>query len=210
MGLEFNDRQFQSRLIGDFNASNLLAVYGAAVLGGENPERVLIACSSLSSVNGRLDYVLSESGISGLVDYAHTPDALENVLQTLKRFVPQGSKIICVVGCGGNRDKSKRPLMAGIAHKLSDVVILTSDNPRDEDPQSILNEMLEGIKDPFANVYQMVNRKDAIRLACTLANVKDIVLVAGKGHETYQEIKGERFPFDDKAILTETFKSLGK
>jgi UDP-N-acetylmuramoyl-L-alanyl-D-glutamate--2,6-diaminopimelate ligase len=192
------------RLIGSFNAYNLLAVYATAVLLGENKQEVLTMLSLCEPVNGRFNYIRTEDGITAIVDYAHTPDALQNVLGTILSIKTPDQKVITVVGAGGNRDTTKRPLMAKIACKMSHKVIFTSDNPRFEEPEVILEEMKKGIKPGFlSNVLVIVNRKEAIKTACALAQPGDIILVAGKGHETYQEIKGVRFPFDDKMILRE-------
>lgn len=200
--LEIHQKEVWFRLIGDFNAYNLLGVWGAAALLGENEEDVLTELSGLQTAPGRFEQLTSPKGFTAIVDYAHTPDALENVLKTIWDLKSTGQRIITVVGCGGDRDKTKRPLMAKIACQLSDVVLLTSDNPRSEDPTEILNDMQKGVptldKD---KVQTVVLREDAIRQACMLAQPKDIILVAGKGHETYQEIKGQRFDFDDKKML---------
>jgi len=196
--------------IGKFNAYNLLAVYGASELLGFDKEEVLAIMSALPSPTGRFDstYFHNEK-ITGIVDYAHTPDALKNVLQTIQAIRTGNEQLITIVGCGGDRDKTKRPIMARVACEWSDRVILTSDNPRTEDPIEILNDMQKGV-DPssFKKVLVITDRKEAIKTACLLAQQNDIILLAGKGHETYQEIDGERFPFDDKAILTETMKTL--
>jgi len=201
-----------TKLIGDFNAQNLTAVYATAILLGEEKEDVLLELSKLTGAAGRFDYMISSKlQIIGIVDYAHTPDALEKVLQTISKIRTGKEQLITLVGCGGNRDSGKRPLMGQIASELSNRVILTSDNPRNEDPEIILDEMEEGIRiTDRKKVLRIQNRKEAIRTACTLANANDIILLAGKGHEDYQEIKGERFPFDDKAILFQTLKELDK
>ncbi|GAA4301347.1 UDP-N-acetylmuramoyl-L-alanyl-D-glutamate--2,6-diaminopimelate ligase [Nibribacter koreensis] len=209
--LELDGQEVWFKLIGTFNAYNLLAVYGAAVLLGEDPQEVLTSLSSLTSAAGRFDYVVSPGMITGIVDYAHTPDALENVLQTIQQIRKPEQKVITIVGCGGNRDATKRPIMADIAARMSDRVILTSDNPRDEDPQEILNQMQAGVKHTdLKKVLSVVDRKEAIKTAVMLADPDEIILVAGKGHETYQEVKGQRSPFDDKQILQETFTLLQK
>lgn len=203
MMLEVEDEQVYVNMPGRFNAYNLLAVYGAARMMDEPKEKLLRALSSLTSAEGRFN-TIHGSGITAIVDYAHTPDALQNVLETIHDINVQGKKIITVVGCGGNRDKEKRPVMAKIAADLSHMVILTSDNPRDEDPEQIIHEMEAGI--PYGRkteVLSITDRLQAIRTAIKLANKGDIILVAGKGHETYQEIKGVKHPFDDRAILTE-------
>ncbi|RZK22504.1 MAG: UDP-N-acetylmuramoyl-L-alanyl-D-glutamate--2,6-diaminopimelate ligase [Hymenobacter sp.] len=201
--LEIDGREVQFRLIGVFNAYNLLAVYGAAVLLGEDPTEALTILSGLTTAPGRFEPVtVPGQAITGLVDYAHTPDALENVLQTLHQTRRPEQRIITVVGCGGNRDAAKRPIMARLAAQLSDQVILTADNPRDEDPQDILNQMQAGLTPPAdAHVQQLPDRRQAIRAAVALARPGDLVLVAGKGHETYQEIKGVKLPFDDRDEL---------
>jgi UDP-N-acetylmuramoyl-L-alanyl-D-glutamate--2,6-diaminopimelate ligase len=192
------------RLIGSFNANNLLAVYAAAVLLGEERQNVLTMLSLCEPVAGRFNYIRTPDAIIAIVDYAHTPDALQNVLGTIQSIRSHKEKIITVVGAGGNRDVSKRPLMAKIACDLSDRVILTSDNPRFEKPEAILDDMKKGIEPQSGNkVLVIVNRKEAIKTACALAQPGDIILVAGKGHETYQEINGVRYPFDDKMVLKE-------
>jgi UDP-N-acetylmuramoyl-L-alanyl-D-glutamate--2,6-diaminopimelate ligase len=203
--LEINGRQVWFKLVGDFNAYNLLAVYGAACLLGQAADEVLLKLSALTGATGRFEMVMPGGRFTAIVDYAHTPDALKNVLETIGQF-KQGS-VISVVGCGGNRDRTKRPLMAAIACKYSDKVILTSDNPRDEDPMEIIKEMQQGIAPTDARkTLVMVDREEAIKTACMLAKEKDIVLVAGKGHETYQEIKGVKYPFDDREVVTRMLK----
>ena len=211
--LEIEGRQVQFRLIGVFNAYNLLAVYGAAVLLGEDPLEVLTILSGLSTAPGRFEPVVSDgpAGITGIVDYAHTPDALENVLQTIRQIRRPEQQIITVVGCGGNRDAAKRPEMARLACQLSDQIILTSDNPRFEEPADILRQMRAGV--PIADagrVRVLEDRRAAIEQAVAAAGPGDIVLVAGKGHENYQEVRGVKAPFDDKAVLKETFLKLNK
>jgi UDP-N-acetylmuramoyl-L-alanyl-D-glutamate--2,6-diaminopimelate ligase len=192
------------RLIGSFNAYNLLAVYSTAILLGEEKQNVLTMLSLCEPVAGRFNYIRTPDAITAIVDYAHTPDALQNVLGTIQSIRSHKEKIITVVGAGGNRDVSKRPLMAKIACDLSDRLILTSDNPRFEKPEAILDDMKKGIEPQFEKkVLVIVNRKEAIRTACAMAQPGDIILVAGKGHETYQEINGVRYPFDDKMILNE-------
>lgn len=206
-----NDKEVHFRLIGEFNAYNLLAVYGAAVCLGEKPETVLTALSMLSGAEGRFDYIISNDLIIGIVDYAHTPDALENVLSTIKKLRKGHEQIITVVGCGGDRDKTKRPIMAQSACDLSDRVILTSDNPRTEDPNQILRDMEAGLNSAAKRKYiSIADRREAIKTAVSLANKEDIILVAGKGHEKYQDINGIKYPFDDKAVLKEMFEVLGK
>jgi len=205
LGLQLilNDKEFYSRLIGEFNAYNLLAVYGTAMLLGHDDMEVLTILSDLQSAEGRFDYIVSETkNIVGIVDYAHTPDALEKVLTTIDNLKAGDSKVITVVGCGGDRDRKKRPIMAKVACDYSDQVILTSDNPRTEDPYAILEEIEKGIP-PYATqkVLMIENRRQAIKTACTLANENDIILVAGKGHEKYQDISGVKHHFDDKEEL---------
>lgn len=210
--LEIDGREILFRLIGVFNAYNLLAVYGAAVLLGEDPTESLTILSGLTTAPGRFEPVVSATQrITGIIDYAHTPDALENVLQTLHEIRQPSQQIITVVGCGGNRDAAKRPIMANLAARLSNKVILTADNPRFEDPSDILAQMQAGVTAPdSAKVRIVPDRREAIRTAVQLAGANDIVLVAGKGHETYQEIRGVKAPFDDKLILTEIFQQLNK
>jgi UDP-N-acetylmuramoyl-L-alanyl-D-glutamate--2,6-diaminopimelate ligase len=194
-------------LIGDFNAYNLLAVYGAASLLGEDAEMVLMKLSALTGASGRFELVMPGSRFTAIVDYAHTPDALKNVLETIEHFRSGSEQVISVVGCGGDRDRTKRPLMAAIACKYSNKVILTSDNPRSEDPMEIIREMQKGVGPTEAKkTLVMVDREEAIKTACMMANSKDIVLVAGKGHENYQEIKGVKHPFDDKEVLARMIK----
>ena len=202
--LEIDGKVVWFKLIGDFNAYNLLAVYGAAVQLGEDENEVLTQLSSLNTAPGRFEQVMPQSPILAVVDYAHTPDALENVLKTIENFRSGNEQVITVVGCGGDRDKGKRPVMASVAANLSDKVILTSDNPRSEEPQQIIKEMQGGISaSQQKKVLSITDRREAIRTAVMLAQPGDIVLVAGKGHETYQEIKGERFHFDDREVLRE-------
>ncbi|NEM97348.1 UDP-N-acetylmuramoyl-L-alanyl-D-glutamate--2,6-diaminopimelate ligase [Pontibacter burrus] len=209
--LEIDGNEIWCKLIGDFNAYNLLGAYGVAVLLGEDPTETLTVLSALDSAAGRFDYVVSDTQITGIVDYAHTPDALENVLNTIQQIRTPLQKVITIVGCGGNRDAAKRPVMADIACRLSDKVILTSDNPRFEEPQMILADMQKGVKPlDYKKTLSVLDRKEAIKTACMLAESNDIVLVAGKGHETYQEIQGVKYPFDDKQVLQETFQQLGK
>ncbi len=195
------------KLIGDFNAYNLLSVYGAAVLLGEEKEAVMTALSMLGGARGRFEQVGNKQDILAIVDYAHTPDALENVLKTIDNLRTHQEMLVTVVGCGGNRDKTKRPVMGKLAASFSNKVILTSDNPRDEDPGVILDEMMAGIgKTEQRKTMIIADRKEAIRTACNLAGKGDIILVAGKGHETYQEIKGVRHHFDDREVLMEMLK----
>jgi UDP-N-acetylmuramoyl-L-alanyl-D-glutamate--2,6-diaminopimelate ligase len=197
-----------SRLVGSFNAYNFLAIYSTAMLLGEKSLAVLEIMSNLQTAEGRFDTVKSESGIIGIVDYAHTPDALENVLSTINDVREGNETLITVVGCGGDRDKTKRPIMAKLACKMSDKVILTSDNPRTENPQTILDEMNEGVEQSDkSKVLTISDRAEAIRTACMLARSGDIILVAGKGHEKYQEINGVQHHFDDKETLTNMFNT---
>ncbi len=206
--LAMGEMEIATRLIGKFNAYNLLAVYGTAILLQQDKIQVLTAISQLKAAEGRFDYVIDDfKGRTGIVDYAHTPDALEKVLNTINNLKKTETRILTVVGCGGDRDKGKRPIMAKTAVALSDQVILTSDNPRSEDPDLILQEMEEGLNaDEKDQTLTISNRREAIRTACKLARRGDIILVAGKGHEKYQEIKGVRYEFDDKAVLKEAFK----
>lgn len=204
-GLQLNmdGKNVWIKLIGTFNAYNVLGVYAVAVLLGEDKLNVLAALSNLSSVEGRFQYLKTPDHITGIVDYAHTPDALENVLKTIKEIRTGNEKVITVVGCGGNRDPMKRPLMAQIATELSDKVILTSDNPRSENPETIISEMQKGINPVYSKkTLSVTDRKEAIRVACSLAMSGDIILVAGKGHEKYQEINGVKYPFDDMKVLS--------
>jgi UDP-N-acetylmuramoyl-L-alanyl-D-glutamate--2,6-diaminopimelate ligase len=207
-----NELEVHFRLIGEFNAYNLLAVYAAAICLGEDKQDVLQNLSNLTGAEGRFDYIVSPNdAIIGIVDYAHTPDALLNVLATIKKLQKGGEQIITVVGCGGDRDKSKRKLMAAATAEFSNKAIFTSDNPRSEDPAAILQDMQEGLDTEMQRrVLTIIDRKEAIRTAVMLAKPEDIVLVAGKGHEKYQEIKGERFPFDDKEVLENVIKELNK
>ncbi len=209
--LEIDNKDVWFKLIGSFNAYNLLGVYATAVLLEEDKEEVLTQLSNLSSARGRFDQILSLTKITAIIDYAHTPDALKNVLDTINDLRQGNEKIITVVGCGGNRDATKRPIMADIACKHSDKVILTSDNPRNEEPEAIIQQMQKGISiSDMKKVLTILDRKEAIRTACTLANPQDILLIAGKNHETYQEIKGVKHPFDDKQIVKEIFQILQK
>jgi UDP-N-acetylmuramoyl-L-alanyl-D-glutamate--2,6-diaminopimelate ligase len=204
--MTINDQEVHFRLIGTFNAYNLLAVYGAAICLGKESQEVLTALSMLTGAEGRFDYMISANNIIGIVDYAHTPDALENVLATIKKLRKGYEQIITVVGCGGDRDKTKRPIMAQAACDLSDRVILTSDNPRTEDPEAILRDMETGLSSSAKRKYiTIVDRKQAIEEAVKIAKPEDIILVAGKGHEKYQDINGVKYPFDDKQILQNAF-----
>ncbi len=207
-GLELNvdGHDVSFRLIGSFNAYNLLAVYGAAIMAGEDSLYALTALSSLSAVEGRFEYIRSENNITAIVDYAHTPDALQNVLETIRDIRNEKERIITVIGCGGDRDVDKRPVMARIAVDLSDKTILTSDNPRSENPIEIIEQMEKGISaNKRINTLSISDRREAIRTACSLAQPGDIILVAGKGHENYQEIQGVKHPFDDKQVIKEMF-----
>lgn len=197
------------KMVGSFNAYNLLAVYATAMLLDQDKTRVLTILSTLSGAEGRFDYTIAPNGVIGIVDYAHTPDAIKNVLQTIANIRKGNETVIAIVGCGGDRDKTKRPIMAEVACKLSDKVILTSDNPRTEDPAAILKEMEAGVPISLKKkTITIQDRKEAIRTACHLAKSGDIILLAGKGHEKYQEINGVKFPFDDKQIFSEIMESL--
>jgi UDP-N-acetylmuramoyl-L-alanyl-D-glutamate--2,6-diaminopimelate ligase len=210
--LNIDGHDVYTRLIGEFNASNLLAVYTVAILLGEEPVNVLTALSDLEPPRGRFQIVRGAGGITGIIDYAHTPDALKNVLTTINDVSAAGeSRVITVIGCGGDRDRTKRPIMARIAAELSAQVVLTSDNPRSEEPMDILNEMREGLTAAdLQRTWVNADRREAIRQAVGIAKPGDVVLVAGKGHEDYQEIKGVKHPFDDVAVLKETLEQLGK
>jgi UDP-N-acetylmuramoyl-L-alanyl-D-glutamate--2,6-diaminopimelate ligase len=206
-----NDVEVHCRLIGTFNAYNFLAVYGIAVQLGEVSENVLITLSALTGAEGRFDYIISSTNIIGIVDYAHTPDALENVLTTIAKLRKGAEDVITVVGCGGDRDKTKRPIMAQVACDLSTKVFLTSDNPRSEDPNAILNDMEQGLTSAAKRKYiKIADRKEAIKAAISIAKAGDIILVAGKGHEKYQEIKGVKTHFDDKEQLQNLFNEFEK
>ncbi|EPR74811.1 UDP-N-acetylmuramoylalanyl-D-glutamate--2,6- diaminopimelate ligase [Winogradskyella psychrotolerans RS-3] len=209
--LKLNDSELWTRLIGSFNAYNILAIYGAAELLGLDKVEILRLISELENVAGRFQYFMSEGKITAIVDYAHTPDALKNVLETINDIRTKNEELITVVGCGGNRDKTKRPKMGHIASALSTKVILTSDNPRNEVPEVIIEEMEKGVEPQnFKKTLSITDRNQAIKTACQLAGPNDIILIAGKGHETYQEIKGERFDFDDYKIVQEYLKQLQK
>lgn len=204
--MEIDNKEVWFKLIGSFNAYNLLGVYGAAILLGEDSDEVLMQLSDIQPPAGRFEQVVSKKNIVGIVDYAHTPDALKNVLETIVDLREGNQQIITVVGCGGNRDTTKRPIMAEIACKMSDKVILTSDNPRNENPMDILAEMQKGIPAiHFKKTQTIEDRHEAILAAVKMAKPEDIILVAGKGHETYQEIKGVKHHFDDKEVLREAF-----
>ncbi len=209
--LKINGNEVWVKLIGTFNAYNLLAIYGTAVQLGMESLEVLRLLSDLESVSGRFQFIVSNANITAIVDYAHTPDALENVLKTINNIRTKNEQLITVVGCGGNRDKAKRPIMASIATELSDKVILTSDNPRNEDPEVIINEMEQGVAPQnFKKSLSITDRKQAIKTACQLAQPNDIILIAGKGHETYQEVQGVRHDFDDMKTVTELLNQLNK
>ena len=209
--LTINTHEVWTKLIGEFNAYNLLAIYGVADLLGVDAMENLRLISELESVSGRFQYVISDSGITAVVDYAHTPDALKNVLETINSIRTHNEKLITVVGCGGDRDKTKRPKMAHIATELSNQVIFTSDNPRSEDPAVIIEEMEVGVEPQnFKKYISIVDRKQAIKTASKMAEKGDIVLIAGKGHETYQEIKGVKTDFDDYKVVSEFLKELQK
>ena len=209
MYLEIDGREVGVQFIGKFNVSNLLAVYGAAVMLGKKPEDILVILSTLKSVAGRLEPIRSEDGVTAIVDYAHTPDALENVLNAIHEVLDgKGGQVITVCGAGGNRDKGKRPLMAQEAVKQSDRVIITSDNPRFEEPQDIINDMLAGLDArQMKKVVSIADRKEAIKTAVMLAQKGDVILSAGKGHEDYQEIKGVKHHFDDREVVREIFNA---
>ena len=209
--LKVNGNEVWVKLIGTFNAYNLLAIYGTAVELGMESLEVLRLMSDLESVSGRFEFIVSTTNITAIVDYAHTPDALENVLKTINDIRTKNEQLITVVGCGGNRDKAKRPIMAGIATDLSDKAILTSDNPRNENPDEIISEMEQGVAPQnYMKLLSITDRKQAIKTACQLAQPNDIILIAGKGHETYQEVKGVRHHFDDMETVKEILEQLNK
>jgi len=209
--LKVNGHDLWSKLIGNFNAYNILAIYATGELLGLETQENLRLISELNSVSGRFQYVISKQKITAIVDYAHTPDALKNVLETINSIRTKNEELITVVGCGGDRDKTKRPIMGHIASELSTRVIFTSDNPRTEDPEKILEEVEMGVEPQnFKKTMTVVNRKQAIKTACQLANPNDIILIAGKGHETYQEIHGVRNDFDDLKIVTDFLSQLEK
>lgn len=206
MYLEMDGHEVGVQFIGKFNVSNLLAVYGAARLLGEDAEAVLVELSKLHSVNGRLEPIRSPKGFTAIIDYAHTPDALDNVLSAIHEVLNGKGRVITVCGAGGNRDHGKRPLMAQSAEKQSDILIITSDNPRFEEPQAIIDDMLAGLNEQqMKNVVSIVDRKEAIRTAAMMAQKGDVILIAGKGHEDYQEIKGVKHHFDDHEVVKEVF-----
>ncbi len=201
-----NDKEINTQFVGKFNAYNLLAVYGASILLGKEPEGVLVILSTLTSISGRFQTIRSSKGYTAIVDYAHTPDALTNVLNAIHEVLEGNGRVITVVGCGGNRDKGKRPIMAKEAVRLSNQVILTSDNPRFEEPQDIINDMVEGLDAvEKKKTICITDRREAIKTSCLLAQPGDVILIAGKGHEDYQEIKGVKHHFDDREILKEIF-----
>jgi UDP-N-acetylmuramoyl-L-alanyl-D-glutamate--2,6-diaminopimelate ligase len=209
--LKINENEVWVRLIGTFNAYNLLAIFGTAVELGLDKLEVLRLLSELESVSGRFQFIVSNQKITAIVDYAHTPDALENVLSTINDIRTNNEKLITVVGCGGDRDKAKRPIMANIATTMSNQVIITSDNPRTEDPIDIIADMEKGVEPQnHKKTLSIVDRKQAIKTACQLAGPNDIILIAGKGHETYQEIQGVRHDFDDMKIVKELLEQLNK
>ncbi|MDR6966430.1 UDP-N-acetylmuramoyl-L-alanyl-D-glutamate--2,6-diaminopimelate ligase [Flavobacterium arsenatis] len=209
--LRINDNEVWVRLIGTFNAYNLLAIYGTAVELGLDKLEVLRLLSELESVSGRFQFIISNEKITAIVDYAHTPDALENVLKTINDIRTKNEQLITIVGCGGDRDRTKRPIMANIASSMSDKAIITSDNPRTEDPEAIIAEMEKGVEPQnFKKTISITDRKQAIKTACQLAQPNDIILIAGKGHETYQEIQGVRYDFDDMKIVKEFLETMGK
>ena len=209
--LKINENEVWVRLIGTFNAYNLLAIYGTAVELGLDYFEVLRLMSELESVSGRFQFIVSNEKITAIVDYAHTPDALENVLKTINDIRTKNEQLITIVGCGGDRDKTKRPIMANIASTLSDKIIITSDNPRTENPETIIAEMEKGVEPQnFKKTISITDRKQAIKTACQLAQPNDIILIAGKGHETYQEINGVRYDFDDMEIVKELLTQLNK
>ncbi|OXA79561.1 UDP-N-acetylmuramoylalanyl-D-glutamate--2,6-diaminopimelate ligase [Flavobacterium aquidurense] len=209
--LKVNENEVWVKLIGTFNAYNVLAIYGTAIELGMDSLEALRLLSDLESVSGRFQYIVSEGNITAIVDYAHTPDALDNVLKTINDIRTKNEQLITVVGCGGNRDKTKRPIMAKIAADLSDKAILTSDNPRNEDPEVILDEMEKGIEaHNYKKMLRITDRKQAIKTACQLAQPNDIILIAGKGHETYQEVNGVRHHFDDMETVKDILDQLKK
>jgi UDP-N-acetylmuramoyl-L-alanyl-D-glutamate--2,6-diaminopimelate ligase len=209
--MNINDIEVHCRLIGTFNAYNLLAVYGIAIELGEKSQDVLVVLSALTGAEGRFDYIVSKENIIGIVDYAHTPDALENVLTTIAKLRKGNETVITVVGCGGDRDKTKRPIMAQVACDLSNKVFFTSDNPRSEDPNEIIKDMEQGLSSSAKRKYiNIVDRKEAIKAAISFAKAGDIILIAGKGHEKYQDIQGIKHDFDDKKILENLFNDLAK
>jgi UDP-N-acetylmuramoyl-L-alanyl-D-glutamate--2,6-diaminopimelate ligase len=211
MLLTIDGIELWTKLIGSFNAANLLAVYAAARELGEDSTEILTAMSELESVAGRFQYYRSQGGVTAIVDYAHTPDALENVLKTISDIRTKNETLFVVVGCGGDRDTAKRPIMAEIACQFGDKVILTSDNPRSEDPDQIIKEMMAGVDGTnFKKTLSITDRAAAIKTAVSMSQPADIILIAGKGHENYQEIKGVKYDFDDMQTVTELFTKLEK
>jgi UDP-N-acetylmuramoyl-L-alanyl-D-glutamate--2,6-diaminopimelate ligase len=211
MLLQINGIEVWTKLIGEFNAYNILAVYATGMLLDQDEQELLQVISSLESVSGRFQYVKSKTGITAIVDYAHTPDALENVLSTIASIRNKDEKVLTIVGCGGDRDSAKRPVMARIACEMSDQVILTSDNPRTEDPQVILNQMMEGVPgQKLGSTLSISDRAQAIKTAVAMAQPNDIILIAGKGHENYQEINGVKYDFDDFEVTKNMFDLIGK
>lgn len=209
LNLDIDQTDVFFKMVGSFNAYNLLATYGTAVLLGQDKLEVLTILSTLAGAEGRFDYIVSKDGVIAIVDYAHTPDAVQNVLSTIANIRKGNEQVITVIGCGGDRDKTKRPIMARVACDWSDKVILTSDNPRTENPQTIINEMETGVSPTNQRkVLSIIDRKEAIKTACHIAKPGDIILVAGKGHEKYQEINGERNHFDDKEVLNEQLNQI--
>jgi len=209
--LTIDSQEVWTKLLGSFNAYNLLAVYAVAVLLEQDKIETLTVISKLDSVVGRFQQVRSKGGITAIVDYAHTPDALENVLQTVASIRTKNETVYTIVGCGGDRDTTKRPKMAAVACALSDKVIITSDNPRSENPEDIIAQMMEGVEGQYyKKTLSITDREQAIKTACAMAEPNDIILIAGKGHETYQEIKGVKYPFDDLKIVTNLFEKLEK
>jgi UDP-N-acetylmuramoyl-L-alanyl-D-glutamate--2,6-diaminopimelate ligase len=206
--LQISNKELWTRLPGVFNAYNIIAIYGAAKILGAGEDQILENLSKQESVNGRFQIIRSKEGITAIVDYAHTPDALEKVLLTIREISTSVNRIITIVGAGGNRDKTKRPLMAHVAAELSDKVVLTSDNPRDEEPESIINDMKSGLdKKLMKKVISITDREEAIKAICAFAGKYDIILIAGKGHETYQEIKGRKKHFDDRELVKKYFEN---
>ena len=204
--IEINGKELQVQFVGVFNVYNLLAVYGATVLLGQDPDEALLILSTLKSVSGRFETIRSSENYTAIVDYAHTPDALTNVLEAIHEVLDGNGRVITVVGCGGNRDKTKRPIMAREAIRLSDQVILTSDNPRFEEPQAIINDMADGLNSQqMKKTLLIVEREQAIKTACTLAKEGDVILIAGKGHEDYQDVKGVKHHFDDREVVRSIF-----
>ncbi|MFA5556500.1 MAG: UDP-N-acetylmuramoyl-L-alanyl-D-glutamate--2,6-diaminopimelate ligase [Flavobacteriaceae bacterium] len=209
--LKIDNQEVYTKLIGNFNAYNLLAIYATGIELGLEKQEALTLLSQLESVSGRFQYIVSKNKITAIVDYAHTPDALENVLNTIADIRTKNEQLITIIGCGGDRDKTKRPVMAHIASDLSDKAIFTSDNPRTEDPQTILDEMEKGVEPQnYKKTLSILDRKQAIKTACQLAESGDIILIAGKGHETYQEINGVKHDFDDMQIVTELLEQMNK